>query len=120
MRGVTRPGNIRGEMRTWIFKTDEDGKPRRFLSHREAAMWTASRVGAFFGLISVFGVARAIYEAFTSPSAFERQALIMILISLAVIWLGVCAVVYLYIVLSGGVMSRAERERRERTEALPH
>ena len=52
-------------MRTWIFKTDEDGKPRRFLSHREAALWTVSRVGAFFSAYwSSVMIARTVYGAF--------------------------------------------------------
>lgn len=36
-------------MRQWLYKTDEGGRPRRFLEHRELLLWVALKVGRFAG-----------------------------------------------------------------------
>jgi hypothetical protein len=92
----------------WPYKTDSAGKPRRFLSHREAASWTALKVGKFFGLALLF----VLLEALIFPEESGRMdSAVYSAFLLVVFWLLISAALYLYVALSGGVMGRDERRR---------
>ena len=96
-------------MRKWAYKTDAAGRPRRFLSHREAAGWAVRRVGAFFLPLLVSPVLWAVFHP-DAPS--QRSTALPVVFAVACVWLAVVGAVYLYLALSGGVMSEAERRRR--------
>lgn len=101
------PGPAGSTARGWAYKTDAAGRPRRFLSHREAAWWAVRRVGAFF---SPFLASSILWALLGSP--YERSTVLPVVAVLASVWLAVVGTVYLYLALSGGVMDKAERRRR--------
>lgn len=92
-------------MRRWLYKTDEAGRPRRFLSHRELLLWAALNVGGYVGPPLGLGLVIAIFD----PQGVGRE----IVLALMAMVLAACVVgvvgIYLYVALSGGVMSREER-----------
>lgn len=51
-------------MRKWIYKSDEAGKPRRFLNHREAALWAVTTVGKVFGTFALYWLVSSVFYAF--------------------------------------------------------
>jgi hypothetical protein len=107
-------------MRRWRYERDEEGRPRRFLSHREAfawAMWRIGRLAALyfrpFSLLTFVGaIGRAIVRTGWPPQweVFGFTVLLVLLLSLALCFLVACTY-YLYIALAGGVMGRDERRR---------
>ncbi len=106
-------------MRRWIYKTDEAGKPRRFLDHREAALWATLTVGKPLGAFSLTGLLALVFN----PSADETVgwlALTAVVLAIALsAWLLASAVLYLYVSLSGGVMDREARRRYRNDETTP-
>lgn len=92
-------------MRQWLYKTYESGRPRRFLSHRELLMWAARKVGGYLGPPLGLGVIAAIFV----PQDLAREVFLW----LSVMGLALCATavagIYLYVALSGGVMSAEQR-----------
>jgi hypothetical protein len=104
-RGPTTGAAARG----WAYETDAAGRPRRFLSHREAAWWAARRVGTFFLPLLAPPVLWALFGA-ASPGRW--LAALLVVAAVACVWLTVVGTVYLYLALSGGVMGKAERRRR--------
>ena len=99
--------------RRWIYKTDEEGRPRRFLSHREAAWWAARRTGTVAGPFVLYALLRAFLEtAGPGMPLAERAAYFSLPAVVFLLWLAAMGAVYLYLVLSGGVMAPDERRRR--------
>ena len=49
-------------MRGWIYKTDGEGRPRRFLSHREAALWATIETGTLAGPVVLYAFLSAFFE----------------------------------------------------------
>jgi hypothetical protein len=95
-------------VRRWIYKTDEEGKPRRFLNHREAVWWAVLKVGKVLGLFVVSPILWAIF----GPEAPDRWARASLAVAVVVVlWLVAAGAMYLFVALSGGVMARAERRR---------
>ena len=105
-------------MRKWIYKSDEAGKPRRFLDHREAAVWALTTVGKVFGAFALYWLLNSVFYTFRDG---ELGGAMLTLIPAAVMlaaWLLISAVLYLYLVLSGGVMDDKAR-RRYRNNGAP-
>jgi hypothetical protein len=99
-------------MDRWPYKTDEAGAPRRFLSHREAASWTARKVGKYagaFALCVVLGSTLRRADEYSVPALAYNAAIVAALALFG--GLVVAVGLYLYIALYGGVMNRAERRR---------
>ncbi len=99
-------------MRIWRYKRDADGRPRHFESHREVLVWALKSTGAIFGPFLGVAAVSAIYSLFTSEAPIQTEAAIVVATSVAVLWLASSAVMYLYVALSGGIMSRDERKSR--------
>lgn len=98
-------------MREWIYKTDENGRPRRFLSHREAISWAALKVGRYAGPPLGLCVVAIIFD----PQGLGRLAFLLLGPMVLALCVTVVAVMYAYVALSGGVMGPDERMRhRER------
>lgn len=97
-------------MREWMYKTDEAGRPRRFVSHREAAWWAARKVGTFFLPLLVSPI---LWALFGSDSPYRWSAVPPVVAGVILLWLLAVGSIYLYLALSGGVMGEAERRRRE-------
>ena len=95
--------------RRWIYKTDESGRPRRFLNHREAAWWAARKVGTFFVPLLVSPV---LWALFSPDEPYRWAAVVPLMTAVVCVWLVVIVTIYLYVALSGGVMDRAERKDR--------
>lgn len=95
-------------MRKWAYKTDGAGRPRRFLSHREAAWWAARRVGTFFLPLLASPILWAI---FGSDSSSRWLSALPLIVAVACVWFAVVGAIYLYLALSGGIMGEAERQR---------
>jgi hypothetical protein len=70
--------------------------------------WALTRVGKFAGVAVAILLVRAIYEYFTSDDRYVAFIVSGVMLAL---WVVVSAVVYLYVTLSGGVMSRDQRTR---------
>ena len=66
------------------------------------------RVGAFFLPLLVFPVLCSVFHP-DAPS--QRSTALPVVFAVACVWLAVVGAVYLYLALSGGVMSEAERRR---------
>ena len=96
-------------MRSWVYETDEEGGPRRFLSHREAARWAVLKVGTFFLPLLVSPI---LWALFGSDSPYRWSAAVPVAARVVLLWLLVVGTIYLYLALSGGVMGEAERRRR--------
>ena len=105
-------------MRKWIYKFDAAGKPRRFLDHREAALWALMTTGKVFGALALYWLLNSIFYTFRDG---ELAGAVLTLVPAAVMvaaWLLVSAVLYLYLVLSGGVMDDEARRRYRNNETL--
>jgi hypothetical protein len=74
--------------------------------------WALKLTGAIFGPVLGISMVSAIYDLFVPEAPIRTEAAVMVTASVAVFWLGASGVVYLYIVLSGGIMSRDERTSR--------
>ena len=107
-------------MRGWIYKTDEAGNPRRFSSHREAAWWATLRAGTLFGPMIALGAVRTLYLLFFSAPHIKVQVTIFVTLLVSAFWICASAIVYLYLNLAGGIMSRAERSKFERQHTVRH
>ena len=94
--------------REWIYKTDPAGRPRRFLSHREAAWWAVRRVGVFF--LPLFS-GPILWALFGPGSPGRWPEALPVVLAIACVWAAVVGTVYIYLALSGGVMGEAERRR---------
>lgn len=92
-------------MRQWLYKTDGSGRPRRFLSHRELILGAALKVGRYVGSALGLGLVIAIFD----PQGIGQE----IVLALMAMVLAACVVgvagIYLYVALSGGLMSAEER-----------
>lgn len=105
--------------REWRYKRDEEGRPRRFLSHREALLWAVRRVGLYFAFLLVppsilsvvGGVGRGIARTGEPPGWEHVGGLALVLLLACSCWLLLAGIYYLYIVLAGGVMDRDARQR---------
>ncbi len=95
-------------MRKWAYKTDAAGRPRRFLSHREAAGWAVRRVGTFFLPLLVSPVLWAVFHP-DAPS--QRLTALPVMFAVACVWLAVVGGVYLDLALSVVVMTDDELGR---------
>lgn len=107
---------------------DEAGAPRRFRSHREALTRIASLLAGHGPKLSLNFVWLALLWlawAFTRTLFFGEPldlipaqpgliAVMLVTVPLA-LWVVGTALIYVYVTLSGGVMSRAERNRTRRT-----
>jgi len=90
-------------VREWIYKSDEAGKPRRFLNHREAILWAMITVGKVFGALALYWLINFIFVAFTDGELGGAMLTFMLTAILLVAWLLISLILYLYVALSGGV-----------------
>lgn len=96
--------------RKWLYKKDAAGRPRRFLSHREAARWAALTTGKVAGPFVLYALLMAfVHSAGPGLALAERAASFSVVAILPVCWLVASGALYLYVALSGGVMGRDER-----------
>ena len=96
-------------MRGWSFRRDAAGRPRRFLSHGEALLWSLC-----IGLAVAFGFAAPVLFRYLlySIGLQDEQPFSFVRVMFPVfVFLTVSVLLYLYIALSGGVMDRAARRR---------
>jgi small-conductance mechanosensitive channel len=105
-------------VREWIYKSDEAGKPRRFLNHREAILWAMITVGKVFGALALYWLINFIFVAFTDGELGGAMLTFMLTAILLVAWLLISLILYLYVALSGGVMDDAARRRYRNNETL--
>ncbi len=103
-------------MQQWIYKTNEAGAPRRFLSHREAAWWAMIEVLKFaaprvWPLILGPIILSFAPNLFPGPTSAARLVAGLAVGATLALWLGVSGVIYLYIALSGGVMDAVDRRK---------
>jgi len=105
---------------------DEEGRPRRFLSHREAVVWAVRRVLLFVGSLTLVGVVGALGRGFIRsresdvtenvlPEALAYVA--FVLVSFVCIGLMVAGALYLFVALHGGVMDVEARQRYREEQA---
>jgi hypothetical protein len=114
--------------RRWRYKRDEEGRPRRFLSHREAFLWSTRRIGFYalllllpLGSFSLLGLVGALGRRVVRTTDGELPgwedvgawmlAVSVLVLSLLSLLSLLAGAYYLYIALAGGVMSRDERQR---------
>ena len=105
-------------MRRWLYKTDEAGKPRRFLDHREAALWALTTVGKVFGIFALYFSASFVVDAFGEAEFGNLGLALVPAAMIALAWLFISLVLYLYVTLSGGVMDNEARRRYRNNETL--
>ncbi|QIN82584.1 hypothetical protein GBA63_07970 [Rubrobacter tropicus] len=105
-------------MRRWLYKTDEAGKPRRFLDHREAALWAVTTVCKVFGVFALYFLIDSVLVPSRDGEFGEPVLTFMLLAVLLVIGLLISLVLFLYVTLSGGVMDDAARRRYRNNETL--
>ena len=99
--------------RRWIYKTDEEGRPRRFLSHGEAALWATLQTGKVAAPFALYAFLGAFLEtAGPGMPLAQRASYFSLPAAVVLLWFLVVGAVYLYLVLSGGVMDREEGRRR--------
>ena len=101
-------------MREWIYKTDATGRPRRFLSRREAAWWTVRRVGHLFPPALSGPI---LWTLFGPGSPGRWRAALPVTLAAACVWAVVAGTIYLYLVLSGRVMGRPSAVATAKTAA---
>lgn len=101
-----------------MYKTDEAGKPRRFLGHGEAAVWSLLGVGRFIGVLALFGLLNSVLAAYRDGEIWRSAFVPVLAAGWLAIWLGVSLVLYLYVSLSGGIMDDAARRRYRNNETL--
>lgn len=95
-------------MREWPYKTDESGRPRRFLDHRESVSWAAVRVVKFAGSSLAFGVVMLL---FFYPQDLRPVVILPVIAVVLVLCAAAVVAIHLYFVFAGGVMDRDERQR---------
>ncbi len=105
-------------MRKWIYKSDEAGKPRRFLNHREAALWAMMTVGKVFGALALYWLINFVFVTFRDGEFGGRMLTFVVAAIMLVTWLGTSLVLYVYVALSGGVMDDEARRRYRNNETL--
>ena len=105
-------------MRKWIYKADEAGKPRRFLDHREAALWAVTTVGKFFGAYALYWLVSLVFGALRNGGSGWPTLTFALLAIPLTIGLLVSLVLYLYVALSGGIMDDEARKRYRNNETL--
>lgn len=100
------------DSRKWRYRTDVAGRPRRFLSHREAAWWAALTAGKFASPLLLYASLMAfVHSAGPGLALAERAAPFSVVAMLVAFWLAGSGVLYLFVTLSGGVAGRDERRR---------
>ena len=115
--GRRADGEVR-RVRKWIYKSDEAGKPRRFLDHREAALWALMTVGKVFGAYALYWLVSLVVGALRDGGS-GWPTLTFALTSIALVtWLLVSLFLYLYVALSGGIMDDEARRRYRNNETL--
>jgi apolipoprotein N-acyltransferase len=105
-------------VRKWIYKSDESGKPKRSLNHREAALWALMTVGKVFGALALYWLINFIFVAFRDGEVGMPMITFMVAAIMLATWLLISAVLYLYVALSGGVMDDEARRRYRNNETL--
>lgn len=105
-------------MRKWMYKTDEAGKPRRFLGHGEAATWSMLTVGKLFGTIAGLMLLNAAVGAYRDGDPWSSLFVPTLAVAWLAIWLPASLALYLYVSLSGGVMDEEARRRYHNNETL--
>lgn len=105
-------------MRAWIYKRDEAGKPRRFLTPGEAILWALRQTGKVFGAFAGVTLLNAAIGSYRDGwSGWLTFGTLLAAVWLA-IWLGVSLVIFFYIALSGGVMDEEARRRYRNNETI--
>ena len=104
--------------RGWIYKTNEAGKPRRFLNRREAAVWAGLTVGKPVGVIAFYVLLNAAIDAYRGADAWRSSFVVALAVVWGAIWLGVSLALYVYVALSGGVMDEEARHRYRNNETV--
>ena len=98
-----RSASIWDALRRWIYQTDEEGGPRRFLSHREAAWWATLKTGKLAGPFVLYVFLRAFFgSAGPGIPLAQRAAHFFLPVALLLLWVLVVGMVCLYLALSGG------------------
>lgn len=106
-------------MRRWIYKTDQAGKPRRFLNHREAFLWALTTVGKLFGVAALYLLVGSIFDLRGSGEVGWSMMLTLMLLAIVLaIGLLIAFAMYLYVALSGGVMDDEARRRYRNNDTL--
>ncbi len=94
----------------WSFKRDADGRPRRFLNHGEAALWSSVVGGVGAGGFLVYIVVLPYLLA--AVGVVDRSPVSLFdLVVPVMIWTVISVPLYLYVALGGGVMDREARRR---------
>lgn len=105
-------------VRRWIYKADEAGKPRRFLDHREAALWAVTTVAKLSGAYALYWLVSLVFGVLgEGGSGWPAFTFALLAISLT-IGLLFSLVLYLYVALSGGIMDDEARKRYRNNETL--
>lgn len=99
-------------MRKWHYKADEAGRPRRFLSHAEAARWVFLKVAKFSATPVLIALANALLLHTFFDYRLSLSFIFLAVASLLILLLLVSAAMYLYLSLSGGIIGREERRSR--------
>lgn len=99
-----------------MYKTDEAGKPRRFLDHGEAALWAVVTVGKVFGVFALYLLASFVFDALRNGEVGGPMLTLVPAAIMVLAWLFVTLVLYLYVALSGGVMDSEARRRYRNNE----
>lgn len=105
-------------MRGWIYKTDDAGKPRRFLGHGEAVLWALLTVGKVIGGIAVLMLLNSAVAAYRDWGAWVYTFIPALVGFWLAVWPCVSLALYLYVSLSGGVMDDEARQRYRNNETL--
>lgn len=105
-------------MRKWIYKSDEAGKPRRFLNHREAALWATMTVGKVFGAFALYWLISSIFYSVRAGELGGAMPTLVFAAFMLAAWLLASGVLYFYLALSGGVMDDEARRRYRNNETL--
>jgi len=93
--------------REWRYKRDEEGRPRRFLSHREAFAWTVRRVGVYSGAFLLLALLGSLGRSTARNGEVPHwTAVVGVAIAAVAFWALIVGGLYLYIALAGGVMDR--------------
>ena len=106
-----------GRMRSWIYKTDEAGKPRRFLNHGEAILWALLTVGKLLGALALIMLLNSLFDPDRGEIRLSILTPILVVILLAT-WSSISLILYLYVMLSGGIMDDRARQRYRNNETL--
>lgn len=106
-------------MRAWIYKTDEAGKPRRFVGHGEAVAWALRQMGKVFGALAAATLLSSAVGSYREGRWDLSFAFVALLAAAWLgIWLSISLVLYLFVLLSGGIMDDEARRRYRNNETL--